>query len=132
MVQHQRVSVRICEEGHMADARVDCRPVEAHTTLLERLARGSHIIDMQSHVVTLGVVLEAHRLGVHHVKCQVPRLELRKVLLGKEDRPVKTECLAIELGARGEVVCRHGDEVHAGDEGLRSDLRHGHEYAESA
>jgi hypothetical protein len=116
VVEHQRVVVRVGEERHVADARIEGRALEADAALLERRARCGDVVDMQSDHSAADVVGESHRRRVHHAQCEVGGLELGEVAIWAVHRARQTERRAVELDRRREVVRRYRHEVDAADD----------------
>lgn len=75
-MEHQRVSVRVGEERHAADAGIERVARELHATLGQRRTRGLHVIDVQRDRVLIGVVWEAELLGHDHAERDGAGLEL--------------------------------------------------------
>jgi len=115
-VEHQRISVRIREQRHVAHPGVERVAMEADPALLERTARSCHVVDVQRNRIRTDVVSDSHLLGVVDAECQVARLELRVVPLRDVDRARQPKRLAVERDRGLEVAGRETDEIDAADE----------------
>ena len=114
-VQHQRVPVRIAEEGHVADAGVEGLAVELDARALELGARRRHVRHPQRDV--RGVRRRERLADVRRVD-QVEADVLAELVLGPgvvaaDER--QAERLAVEALRALHVRHRHGDEVRALD-----------------
>src|SRR5690349_3842723 len=88
VVEHQRVAVGVGEERHVADPGVERVAHERHPALLQRLARGGHVLDVQCEVVRVGLEL-ADKSEEHTSELQSRRDLVCRLLLEKKKKKQK-------------------------------------------
>src|SRR5215212_1705486 len=109
MVEHERVALRVAEERHVTDARVEDVAFELDSLVLQRAARVRHVRDAQRDVRAVRLELRAVRRRVDEVQADVAGLDLRPRAVPR--RALHAERVAVERLRPLDVLDRHGHEV---------------------
>src|SRR5829696_6485299 len=118
MVEGQRVTVGIVEEGLEARAGVDRLALERHAARLELSLGALEVVHVELDRAVVGVVLHPKGVGLHDRDGQVAALELLAGHAAPLLRRLQAEHVRVEVARLLEVLGRDGDEVDAVDEAV--------------